>query len=299
MSNLEVLTMPFPPHVEGVSHGERKLPAIHSCVETLSSAKHPERNEDAYCVGKDFVGVFDTAGTSKNKIIAGQLVAAHCQKELSTLKYELSISDAQQKMGDIVRGAAGVLTDCAKKENLSEPLLTTINLAKVFTRPDTGQQFVVAVPYGDTRLLHISNGEIVFMTIDDSAVKHGRSFMDAYALQGKLAAIHTEEEKKKDPDLEELFNRRNEITRCLSSANPSPDICPIARYVQPGDIILIMSDGVHDNLTTDEILKQVAETAENPFLLPERLVALAKAVSEDPGNIRHKSDDMTAGITVV
>jgi hypothetical protein len=63
--------------------------------------------------------------------------------------------------------------------------------------------------------------------------------------------------------------------------------------MKPNDVLILTSDGVHDNLTTPEISKVISSSHDSNEIV-NRLVNEASLQSQDPNNFRHKYDDITA-----
>lgn len=104
----------------------------------------------------------------------------------------------------------------------------------------------------------------------------------------------TEAEQLNDTE-REIFHKRNGITQSLGhreyKKNPIPTIHTAQTTVMPGDRILLCSDGIHDNLTDNEIealLRQAARTT-----VARHLVQSAIDRSHEEC-LRAKKDDMSA-----
>jgi serine/threonine protein phosphatase PrpC len=68
-------------------------------------------------------------------------------------------------------------------------------------------------------------------------------------------------------------------------------------HVAPGDLILLVSDGVHDNLAHQEIEAVLADCAGRPpQALASALVARAHGRSQERGHLRSKDDDVTCAV---
>jgi len=103
---------------------------------------------------------------------------------------------------------------------------------------------------------------------------------------------------KEDKDLvteRELFNNRNTIFQALGHNISQLHID--VTDVKSGDVIILTSDGIHDNLIPEEIAAVMASYPHNPQQAANALVAAAKLASLDEkndDNLRPKDDDMTA-----
>ena len=109
----------------------------------------------------------------------------------------------------------------------------------------------------------------------------------------KLSNIRTQKDLDENIEIASFFRMRNIITKSLGSKKNSQlniDIIP----VEKGDRFLVTSDGIHDNLTTEEIqeiIKQsstIEEIVKN--LIDKSLVRSRQSKKEE---IRAKPDDMS------
>lgn len=122
------------------------------------------------------------------------------------------------------------------------------------------QQFWIA-HVGDSRAYLIRNDEIIQLTTD-------HSFVNELVRLGMLSR----EEAARDP-------RRNVVTRALGSGSRvSPDIAQGS--MQPGDVVLLCSDGLNTMLDDDEILAIVRQNGQD---LPAACHQLVEAANHAGG----------------
>ncbi len=130
------------------------------------------------------------------------------------------------------------------------------------------------------------------MQLTDADIERYRQLMDEVASEAEM------------PDAlgRYLFRTRNIVARTLGHdyGTGTMGVRTYAADVSPGDTILMMSDGVHDNLTRQRIQDIAAQTS-NPDALVERLSIeayeyghAAPAVGRDDPVPRNKRDDITA-----
>lgn len=278
---------------------EREQSTMNYRVETYAPTGHPETNADANCVGETYAGVFDTVGSCE-QADAARIAAAYCGGELSQLEDVLDMRTAEQKVATILRDAAKAMVEYAELSGLTEPMETTAVIAKTFTSPVAPYRCYVAVAHcGDSRFYNLVGGEIEFVTLDHSPANGTLTDNNAEILQQKLDNFGLAEKLENNPaiygteTLAKHFENRRYITSSLSSDGTAPDVRVATRLVRPGQsALLLMSDGVSDNLTLNLIARRVYEQRDTPLKLPEVLIADAVAVSEDPDDLRHKSDYM-------
>ncbi len=128
---------------------------------------------------------------------------------------------------------------------------TTIVVAML--KPDGG---CAIAHVGDSRAYLVRDGAIRQLTTD-------HSFVNELVRLGMLSR----EQAARDP-------RRNVVTRALGSAQVVvPDVVEIR--LEPGDVLLLCSDGLNTMLGDDEILAHVVAAGRDPAAMSERLVAAA------------------------
>lgn len=91
---------------------------------------------------------------------------------------------------------------------------------------------------------------------------------------------------------------RNRISNVLSPEHAvKPNILNFD--VQEGDTYLTSSDGIHDNLTDDEIKAIMEQHADNPETISRQLTQASNERAKDDSNPRAKQDDKTAIVVKV
>lgn len=185
--------------------------------------------------------------------VASELVARSVYKRLAALPLNEDIDrqDIQQAsdMANEELAAADVFHD-------SRPMGTTLVVAVL------NSNGILVAHAGDSRCYLIgADGKIKFRSADHSVVG-----------QALAAGILTEEEAF-------TSSRRNEITRCLTSVSSAvPLDFTELTDIEPDDILLMCSDGVHDVLRDLEISTLLSGTTS----CEEKAAALEKAVMKSP-----------------
>jgi len=290
------------PGIESKQPGDAYRPAIgderlviRSGSYTLASEKHPERNEDNLIVNDSgaVYAVFDGMGghvaghlasqwavDSVNRSIGGGLLDSTDSQSLTE-----SMRRVMYDANLYVRAEAGKRTDTHNAG-------TTGVVARFITQPD-GEAVVFIANVGDSRASLLRGGRLYPLTLDDSFA--GTLFQDgkdAWKAQEVLDSYDGEEGGLQgiSGKYATAFHNRNVVTQALGVNLDSPRIY---RYnLQPGDKLILTSDGVGDNLTTDEmatVLNRRAGPNDLSRALCER--ALDKSRTQ---SARAKSDDMTA-----
>lgn len=266
--------------------------------ETQASSKHPERNEDALCTGKTYAGVFDAMGSKEGSDVASRKASEYCGNALGKLKDELYPHEAQYELEKILYDANEAIVQHAKTIEGDNDWNTTAVIVKIFTHPETGKKFAVEAHAGDSRMYHVRNGKIIYKTTDHSSVFLATNDINELAIQDAIdnaTSVYDLNKIAGGMHLYPVFSGRNQITSSLSSRSDSGLYVRTSIHdLTTGDVIVITSDGIHDNLTQAEIEAICSASTDNPLEIPDMLITEAEKRSYKNNNIRHKIDDMTA-----
>ena len=148
---------------------------------------------------------------------------------------------------------------------------------------------------GDSRVYIIgADGEFRGVTIDNVSASTSKEVRDlTYTRQTNLSTA-TELKHLSEED-QRAYNRRNVIAEYLGQGKDQ-DPAIYQMDIREGDIVLITSDGVHDNLTDAEILAIVRQN--NGLSAQEIASRVANAARDrainDSQHFRAKPDDTTA-----
>lgn len=262
--------------------------AFRMAGDSVASAYHPKANEDAYFIDEQHrsLGVFDGLGGHAGSGAASDLAAATVERFLGEVP-----ADAPRSIAELaIREALETAHQAILGEN-QPGIATTAIIAKVFeTQP--GAPYAMVGSAGDSRAYLIRSGKIEHVTLDH--VFTGLSTSQRLGLQETLAQA-TDLSRLTDKE-RAMFMSRNVIDSCLGDKpGNSPTISVSALELRAGDQLLLTSDGIHDNLTNDEIEEIVAYTTD-PDTVIRNLMDAAKARSLDERHPRHKPDDMTAAV---
>ncbi len=283
------------------------MPFIYSS-KSVACERHPERNEDRVIVDEQsgIAAVFDGVGGSAAGEIASRIAARTALEGWK--KIVLRTQKGQRE--------AGLLTDC-DRENLcavleelvaeadeqvrtvgaeqagTDDLATTVAIAAFCRKAGTRGYTMAYAHVGDSRiyLLHeheplkrlTSDDGLLAKLVENQLVKDS----DARRIDQAMSA-----EQLSDTEYN-YFRLRGGITQALGGPLP-PVIHTGTVSIYPGDRILLCTDGIHDNLTDEEI-EEILRTAPRTSaarLLVER--SIQRSHEERPMTIRAKPDDMSA-----
>lgn len=273
---------------------------------TIPCERHPERNEDSILVegNTGLAAVFDGVGGSAAGQIASQMAVratreiwhdtlAHHQRgrKRHTLLEHSGEELACSLLERLVQEADNrVRIDGAHKAG-TDDLATTAALS-IICREQQGYILYYA-HVGDSRVyLQRTNEPLKRLTNDDGllaklvenqVVQEG----DAYRIDQAMRASQLSDTEFS------YFRLRGGITQALGGPVP-PTIHIDKVAIQPGDRMLLCTDGIHDNLTDEEIeeiLRSTFRTSTARVLVEH---ALYRSRADRSQTIRAKPDDMSA-----
>jgi protein phosphatase len=295
---------------ERVQAGEKMHPLIFAS-HSIASERHPERNEDSFIADQEsgLAGVFDGVGVPRKATIPASQIAARVilqewkqflrQKQpegtLLTLFPQESSSDLKTTLNKLAEHANSQirLANKGKLFQRGEPQATTMVLV-AFCRQRDGSSYVMpCVSVGDSRIYLLREHQALScLTRDDgflTTLVHQQKISEVDALRIDQA-VHPDQLSEAELS---YFKKRSEIFQMLGGTR-RPLMQSDQTRIIPGDRILLCSDGLHDNLTNDEIeelVKQADSTTVAQTLVEHALDRSREACSV---TMRAKPDDMTA-----
>jgi PPM family protein phosphatase len=273
---------------------------------SIPCERHPLRNEDSFLIEQDngLMAVFDGVGGSAAGEIASQtaksatrqrwkqsLLELHRGRHLNRILENCDEIDFCTMLQHLLEYAdEEVRTNGAHQAGTSD-LATTVAIASLCRQGKDLHMFYAHV--GDSRVYLLpEQGPLQRLTVDDGLL--GRlvenQMMNEEDARRIDQAIHATELT----DLElSYFRHRGGITQALGGPL-KPNIHIDQAALDIGDRVLLCTDGIHDNLTDDEIEKILRHTPRN--LAARYLVehSLLRSRQERLTTIRAKPDDMSA-----
>ena len=297
-----------------MNKSESTLPATRESTIPLTFAKalaahpdHAEQNED-FAIIDNLTGlavlcdgVGSVMGAAQASRTAARAARRHWRRILAEASTTSEPLDApkltelvQQLMMAInqavIRLDARLLRNLAEADRPRHLAKTTIVLTLLYPQ-ETGYLLTWA-HVGDSRIYLLRQHEALQrLTIDDGyflyLMQHNEiNEQDAARIDQASSPDQLTEKER------EHFGKRNGITQALGDRTIVIHIGQTA--ISPGDRVLLCSDGIHDNLTDEEIerfLRQGARTTVARTLLRE---ALLRSREDAEIQIRAKKDDMSA-----
>ena len=306
---------------------------LHSAIRDKGRIVHTrlqsqQVGEDAYFLKSDALGIADGVGgwaSSKraDPALFSRLLMHFCYAELS----QLDAACAKQSEAN-ANGDASVDDDAVVQWNNVDPVMVLQTAWERCVRASKregimgsstallamlrGNELRIA-NLGDCVLMLIRENEMIFRSAEQ---QHSFNFplqlgmMDATVESVSLASALCQHRDGNIPDgalddeLPDVNERLNHVLHSFDGKSdktewdsPKEDAGYWALHVQDGDIVILASDGLLDNLFDEDILERVEEIVNHfgaqsdsepeskvdlPYMISESLCRMAKAASEDP-----------------
>jgi protein phosphatase len=281
---------------------------------TTPSERHLDHNEDCLAIDRHrgLAAVFDGVGGSVAGGLAAQVAARVVQRgwrdvvqrwqpeqpntplcaadptAVSATLLTL-LGEAHEQIGE---EGARLTAEGQTLEGDASPA-TTVALATFYRQPGHERYTMTYAWIGDSRVYLLRGEEpITRLTQDDGLLTRlvqdqvltpaQETFIDQATDAGLLTELGLL-----------LFSQRNGITQSLGGPKPPEAHCAQIELA-PGDLLLLSTDGIHDNLTDATLEETLRHSARAQAA--RRLVTLALRSSRQDLNdwLRAKPDDMTA-----
>lgn len=256
---------------------EHKVVLYRSGSRSEASVSHPDDNQDTILVSDEdkVYAVFDGLSTQRDAAMASNRANDLFSQETKSTppRTKEGLKAAIKKVSNIIRASNG-----------NEIVATTI--ACVVVNTETNR--VLIGHAGDSRVYILRDGELVTVTHDHSTIFAGKSFDIVNGMQNYLDTVTNKSQLP--ADMGDIFIKKSSLYKCVGMPNLEADV--IEMDFKPGDVYLICSDGISDNLTKEEI-KQILMKKGDPEDVANDLVDSAKKVSGS-GLFRSVTDDISA-----
>lgn len=284
------------------------LPPFTFSLRTIACERHPTRNEDSVLVDErtGLVAVFDGVGGSAAGEIASQIAhyAALQQWRRRLRQFQpgrkvLTIPEASAQINfcglleELIYDADDqVRTEGARRAG-TDDLATTVALAVISRQARAGHYTLYYAHVGDSRIYLAREHEpMQRLTKDDGLLAklvENRIINEENALRIDQAQTG---QQLSDTELS-YFRLRGGITQALGGPLP-PTIHIDEISIQPGDRVLLCTDGIHDNLTDEEIEHILHSTPRDTTARELVRHSLNRSHESRSATIRAKPDDMSA-----
>lgn len=240
---------------------------IESGYFSVADERRPDTNEDAVLEDREnnIYGVFDGVGGGPQGGEASRLASEAVRTALKEGQdLQIAFEQAHKEISS------------KKIQENGEHMATTATVVKI--PPELSRALIANV--GDSRVYLIRDGKIQKLTVDDSYISEEE--------QPRLDEATSLDSLSEGEKL--LFKLRSKISDALGGNQMIPKL--LETELRKGDRLVLLSDGISDNLISQEILESVK--AFDPSEAARNLVTAAQERSRDNKHMRHKPDDMSA-----
>jgi PPM family protein phosphatase len=205
------------------------------------------RNEDAYVFEPPLFAIADGMGGARAGEVAAGIAATALRdgrrEVVDEASLEASIEEANRRVWE---------------RSVADPSTAGMGTTVTIARVDAEAAAIVFGHVGDSRAYRLRGADLEQITTDHSLV--------AELVE---SGVLTPEEAERHP-------QRSAITRAVGTERAiQADVFTIP--AEPGDLVLLCSDGLTDMLSEDEIAAALLEADRDPEAAAERLVAAANA----------------------
>lgn len=253
---------------------------------SAASESHPEHNEDRsfFDPNSKSFGVFDGMGGEAN----GEEAAVICATKISEQLKHAPETSPRKSVTTVLQQSFNLINQAVLQRSAAEGKIMGSTATYGFIYKNELGVYETAIAHaGDSRAYLFRNGILTQITKD-----HG-------LINSQLAPIldNATDPSSLTPDQLGFYRQRNKISNFAGYSEGSADI--FFQNVMSGDIILLTSDGVHDNLTTKEIHSILSQHQhESTSSITQTLVGASVSRSREK-SFRSKKDDMTALVVKV
>lgn len=281
-------------------------------------------------------GVFDSVGSLKNEDSStpepAQLAAELIHLLITNARVQGTPISCEYLQNIVKKISRHIVTKYKSARETTVAILVEESLEQDPNR----HQKIYIVNAGDSRAYLFRNGQLRHLTLDQARggtltfpIEESNQRFEQEQLDGSFATLSAKElleeqlllaeansgtelknyinsqsqgstiERIKATKMFELFMTRNWVRNCIGNKKTPVEPTVTELIVLPGDLIVITSDGVHDNLKESQITQIISEgNLMNPHNLAGALIYGASLVSKDPNNDnpRASQDDMSVFI---
>lgn len=260
---------------------------VQSYTSSIAAESHPTHNEDAFIADDrhHIYGVFDGVGGSANGQLASRIAADVAMTDGAVLRPVASL----ETQGDaLARMLIKANSEIISHRQEAQTTAVVMNLHSTAS----GEQYATIASCGDSRAYLIRNGVLTALTTDHTPYRtqHGKDA--AKESQLKLAA--TDSMSDLSESSARLFRSRNVVGAVLGYEHSMENTIDIEHVrVQPGDVLVLTTDGIHDNLSDPEIESLLNRSPSHRIPITLTQAALTRSRLRTVHD-RAKPDDMTA-----
>lgn len=275
---------------------------------SIPCERHPSRNEDSYFIEHEggLAAVFDGVGGSAAGEIASQTARRATRRRWYQELREIQQGSPLKKgiincdtadycavLQRLVETADDEVRTEGAREAGTDDLATTVAMAMLCQQPESNAYTLYYAHVGDSRLYLLHENEpLKRLTIDDGLL--GRLVESQMVEEEDARRI---DQAMRSEELSEVefsyFRMRGGITQALGGPVP-PTIHINQIPIAIGDRILLCTDGIHDNLTDNEIETILRNSSRDAAARNLVTHSLYRSREERHVTVRAKPDDISA-----
>ena len=286
---------------------------LRCAFDSIADPRHENEDTTLVDTGRGIFGIFDGMGGHMAGDEASEIACTVILDHLSEISNGMDVESARKTLTEIMIKADMALCIESEKRRGKEDnaestsfkrMGTTASILKIHT-DKTGKHYGLIANIGDSRIYKINkDNEIEQITTDNDLLERNQ-FNLGKEKSKRISKKISEAKKLEELDSEEIsyFRQRNKITKYIGQGNEFSGVFSIR--IEKGDRFLITSDGVHDNLTTQEIeetIKQSPTIKDASKNLTQKASDVSKLAFTEEGkalNFRAKQDDISVVIVEI
>lgn len=257
-------------------------------------------NEDSFIENPDVMayGIFDGAGGHAYADRASQIACDAVSRYVKYIPADADKQSAREILEAAYEHASEAIYNESKRLGVESMRTTATTL--IMRKLDDRWRALYAHT-GDSRLYLFRKGSLTCLTTDHGYLYQMQHYLAIHGIDHKKIAHEIDEVSDprlvSDPNVDRFFKHRNVIVHSLGKESP-PYIDIDAIDIEDGDLFILCSDGISDNLAHSQ-MEDLVNKYRNPAMLSMMLVENAKHVSVsykkgEERTTRAKPDDMTA-----
>jgi serine/threonine protein phosphatase PrpC len=261
------------------------------------------KNQDSVLSEGRIAGVFDGLGGLKDGDKASRVAMEAVRGYLNgNFKGTDSVKNAELVMRSAIEVANLRVGIENKGRQKNEKMATTLSVVAFFTEKGTGRRKMALGQVGDSRVYRLRQGEMARLSPEDSIFTYLKSVginiddQDKSLLKKTLNRCLEEQGRtpiENESGEKTIANLRNSVTSVIKGDSIEPHV--LTFNVENGDLILISTDGLHDNRTDKQIESRLFKQHElDPKVISADLADYGVKGQSDPNNEwANKPDDAT------
>lgn len=285
------------PRPRSPDHSRREQYFSKISSESKPNEDHLDKNEDAILIDqeKGAAGIFGGLPAFANADHASALAAEEVGKVLGGAREGMTLDEEARLVGLALESANTKIFEANQtpeaKADPAKRMATTASVVKLWKDPSGRMRAIIGHAGNARAYIFRADGSLTHVTRDHIRPLDSLSREQAFELQKKLAAAENLSEDL-SPEEQMAFGSRDIVTGSLGQRRQAA-IDVVTTTLGVGEKIVLVTDGVHHNLTDVEI---AAAIAASPAQEAGRRIVEAAAAKSKTGSPRATKDAMSAAV---